>query len=125
MRKTGCSTGNVFPPEAAAKLRIGERVRQPTPSTRVIEVGFDTKGNPGVEQMLLNTECPNVKTSVVIVDMENSPSEMIEELGEVSQDTQCGQILEGQPHSSPSRTTFRLGKLSDAMRHLSDAMRHR
>ena len=43
------------------------------------------KGNPGVEQMLLNTECPNAKT----------------------RNTQCGQILEGQPHSSPSRTTFR------------------
>ena len=31
---------------------------------------------------------------------------MIEKLGEVSRDTQCGQILEGQPPSSPSRTTF-------------------
>ena len=31
---------------------------------------------------------------------------MIEKLGEVSRDTQCGQILEGQPLSLPSRTTF-------------------
>ena len=64
------------------------------------------KGNPGVEQMLMYTECQNAKTSVLIVNMENSHSEMIEKLNEVSRDTQCGQILEGQPHSSPSRTTF-------------------
>ena len=55
------------------------------------------KGNPGVKLMLLNTECPNGKTSVPIVDMENSHSERIEKLGEVSRDTQCGQIIEGQP----------------------------
>ena len=68
------------------------------------------KGNPGVKLMLSNTDCPNAKTSVVIVDMENSHSETIEKLGEVSRDTQWGQILEGQPLSSHSRTTF--GKLS-------------
>ena len=56
--------------------------------------------------MLLNTECPNAKTSVLKVDMENSHSEMFEESGEVYRDTQCGQIIEGQPLSSPSRTTF-------------------
>ena len=56
--------------------------------------------------MLSNTVCPNAKTSVVIVDMENTHSKMIEKLGEVPRDTQCGQILERQPHSSPSRTTF-------------------
>ena len=47
-RKTGCSTGIVFPPEATAKPRIRERVRQPTPSNRVIEVGFDTKETLGL-----------------------------------------------------------------------------
>ena len=57
--------------------------------------------------MLLNKECPNAKTSVLIVNMENSHSEMIEKLGEVSRDTQCGQILAGQPLSLPSQTTFK------------------
>ena len=57
--------------------------------------------------MLLNTVCPNAKTSILNVDMENSHSEMIEKLSEVSRDTHCGQILEGQPLSSPSRTTFK------------------
>ena len=57
--------------------------------------------------MLLNTECSNAKTSVLIVDMENSNSEMIEKLGEVSRDTQYGQNLERQPLSSPSRMTFK------------------
>ena len=43
LRKTGCSTDIVFPPEAAARPRSEESARQPTPSNRVIEVGFDTK----------------------------------------------------------------------------------
>ena len=59
------------------------------------------KGNPGAKLMLLNTECPNAKTSVLIVEMENSHSELIEKLGEVSRDTQCRQILEGQLLSPP------------------------
>ena len=64
------------------------------------------KGNPGVKLMLSNTDCPNAKTSVVIVDMENSHSETIEKQAEVSRDTQWGQILEVQPLSPLSRTTF-------------------
>ena len=64
------------------------------------------EGNPVVKLMLWNTECPNAKTSILIVDMENSHSEMIEKLSEVSRDTQCGQIPEGQPLSFPSQTTF-------------------
>ena len=51
------------------------------------------KGNPAVKLMLMNTERPNAKTSVVIVERGNSHSEMIEKLGEVSRDTHCGQIL--------------------------------
>ena len=64
------------------------------------------KGNPGFKLMLLNTECPNAKMSVLIADMQNSHSEMIEKLAEVSRDTQCRQVFEGQLLSLPSQTTF-------------------
>ena len=64
------------------------------------------EGNPGVELMLLNFDSSNAKTSVLIVDKGKNNSEMIEKLDEVSRDTRCGQILEGQPLSLPSRTTI-------------------
>ena len=62
------------------------------------------KGNSGVE--LWDTDSSNANTSVLNVGMKNNHSEVIAKLGEVSRDTQCGQILERQPPSSPSRTTF-------------------
>ena len=43
VRKTGGSTDIVFPPEAAAEPRNGEKAKHPTSWNRVIEVGFDKK----------------------------------------------------------------------------------
>ena len=64
------------------------------------------KENPTVEMMLSNVESPNAKTSVLIVGMENSQSEVNEKLGEVSRDNPRGQMREGNSLSTPSRTMF-------------------
>ena len=56
--------------------------------------------------MLSNNDSLIAKTSVLIVGMENSHSEVNEKLDELSRDTQRGQILEGQPLSTPSRALF-------------------
>ena len=64
------------------------------------------EGNPGVELMRLNSDSPNAKTSVLIVDMEKNHPEVNEKLGEVSRDNPRGKSLEGKPLSTPSRMKF-------------------
>ena len=63
--------------------------------------------NPGVELMLSDTDSSNANTSVPNVGTKSNNPEVNEELAEASRDNPSRQILEGQPLSSPSRTTFR------------------
>ena len=64
------------------------------------------KRNLGVEVTRSNPDSPNAETSVLIIGLKNSHSEVNKKLGEVSRDNSRGQILEGQPLSTPSRMMF-------------------
>ena len=100
VRKTGCSTGIVFPPEGAAEPRIEERGLCDL-HLRTERSKFDST------MMFSDTDSSNANTSVLNVGTKSNHPEVNEELAQASRDISLGQTLEGQPLSSPSRTTFK------------------